>query len=94
MNSPRSRRFTPACREVETASSTGQSMLADVTHEMRTPLAIIDAHLESVEDGIRTRHDDSLAVIRWSTGQLRRVTEDMATVSRTEGELDQALADT
>jgi signal transduction histidine kinase len=66
--------------------SSRRSMLADLAHEMRTPLATIDAHLEAVEDGVRTLDDDTLGVIRGSTGRLRRLAEDMAAVSRAEEE--------
>ena len=66
--------------------STRRSMLADLAHEMRTPLATIDAHLEAVEDGVRALDDDTLGVIRGSTGRLRRLAEDMTAVSRAEEE--------
>ena len=32
---------------------TRRRMLADLAHEMRTPLATLDAHLEAIEDGVR-----------------------------------------
>ena len=66
--------------------STRRSMLGDLAHEMRTPLATIDAHLEAVEDGVRALDDDTLGVIRGSTGRLRRLAEDMSAVSRAEEE--------
>jgi two-component system sensor histidine kinase BaeS len=68
--------------------SSRRSMLADLAHEMRTPLATIDAHLEAVEDGIRVLDDDTLGVIRGSTGRLRRLAEDMTAVSRAEEGLE------
>ncbi|GAB3034050.1 putative sensor histidine kinase [Nocardioides flavus (ex Wang et al. 2016)] len=66
--------------------STRRSMLADLAHEMRTPLATIEAHLEAVEDGVRDLDEDTLGVIRGSTGRLRRLAEDIAAVSRAEEE--------
>lgn len=66
--------------------STRRSMLADLAHEMRTPLATIDAHLEAVEDGVRSLDDETLGVIRGSTRRLRRLAEDMSAVSRAEEE--------
>ena len=68
-------------------------MLADLAHEMRTPLATVDAHLEAVEDGIRTLDDDTLGVLRLSTQRLRRLAEDISSVSGAEeGTLDIAPA--
>jgi two-component system sensor histidine kinase BaeS len=76
---------------LEATESTRRSMLADLAHEMRTPLATIDAHLEAVEDGVRALDDDTLSIIRGSTGRLRRLAEDMTAVSRAEEGLDVTL---
>ena len=70
--------------KLEATESTRRSMLADLAHEMRTPLATIDAHLEAVEDGVRELDENTLDVIRGSTGRLRRLAEDIAAVSRAE----------
>ena len=71
---------------------TRRKMLADLAHEMRTPLATVDAHLEAVEDGVRELDGDTLGVIRASTRRLRRLAEDMTAVSRAEeGNLDVTL---
>ena len=64
-------------------------MLADLAHEMRTPLATVEAHLEAVEDGVRSLDEDTLTVIRLSTRRLGRLAEDIAAVSQAEeGTLD------
>lgn len=76
---------------LKTTETTRRRMLADLAHEMRTPLATVDAHLEAIEDGIRTLDDDTLDVIRLSTQRLRRLAEDISAVSRAEeGTLDMA----
>jgi signal transduction histidine kinase len=67
--------------DVET---TRRRLLADLAHEMRTPLATIEAHLEAVEDGVRDLDSDTLAVLHASTGRLHRLAEDITTVSRAE----------
>lgn len=72
--------------KLESTESTRRSMLADLAHEMRTPLATIEAYLEAVEDGVRDLDEDTLGVIRGSTGRLRRLAEDIAAVSRAEEE--------
>lgn len=69
---------------LEATEVTRRRMLADLAHEMRTPLATIDAHLEAVEDGVRELDTDTLGVIRASTRRLRRLAEDMTAVSRAE----------
>ncbi len=83
--------YNQLAERLKATESTRRSMLADLAHEMRTPLATIDAHLEAVEDGIRDLDDDTLSVIRDSTGRLRRLAEDMTAVSRAEEGLDLTL---
>lgn len=69
---------------LEATEVTRRQMLADLAHEMRTPLATVDAHLEAVEDGVRELDGDTLGVIRASTRRLGRLAEDMTSVSRAE----------
>lgn len=78
--------YNQLAERLEATESTRRTMLADLAHEMRTPLATIDAHLEAVEDGVRNLDDDTLGVIRGSTRRLRRLAEDIAAVSRAEEE--------
>lgn len=74
---------------LEATETTRRRMLADLAHEMRTPLATVDAHLEAIEDGMRTLDDGTLGVIRLSTQRLRRLAEDISSVSGAEeGTLD------
>ncbi|MEO5982323.1 MAG: ATP-binding protein [Pedococcus sp.] len=68
---------------------TRRRILADLAHEMRTPLAAIEAHLEAVEDGLRELDAETLAVLHGATQRLHRLAEDIGTVSRAqEGQID------
>ena len=68
---------------------TRRRILADLAHEMRTPLAAIEAHLEAVEDGVRQLDGDTLDVLHGATQRLHRLAEDIGTVSRAqEGQID------
>jgi two-component system, OmpR family, sensor histidine kinase BaeS len=67
--------------DVET---TRRRILADLAHEMRTPLASIEAHLEAVEDGVRELDDATLTVLHEGTSRLQRLAEDIGSVSRAE----------
>jgi signal transduction histidine kinase len=64
--------------------ATRRRILADLAHEMRTPLASIEAHLEAVEDGVRDLDAATLAVLRDGTQRLRRLAEDVSAVSHAE----------
>lgn len=69
---------------LEATETTRRRMLADLAHEMRTPLATIDAHLEAVEDGVRDLDAPTVHALTSSTRRLRRLAEDIAAVSRAE----------
>ena len=72
--------------DVET---TRRLILADLAHEMRTPLATIEAHLEALEDGVRDLDEATLSVLHSGTQRLHRLAEDISAVSRAEeGRLD------
>lgn len=45
-------------------------MLSDLAHELRTPLATLESHLEAIEDGVRALDDDTLRILRTATGRL------------------------
>jgi two-component system sensor histidine kinase BaeS len=76
--------YNTLAQRLETTESTRRRMLADLAHEMRTPLATIEAHLEAVEDGVRDLDHNTLGVIRGSTHRLHRLAEDISAVSRAE----------
>ena len=76
--------YNALAERLGSTENTRRRMLADLAHEMRTPLATVDAHLEAVEDGVRDLDDDTLAVLRGATRRLRRLAEDVSAVSRAE----------
>lgn len=81
--------FNALAQRLAATDTTRRRMLADLAHEMRNPLATIDAHLEAVEDGVRGFDESTVTVLRGSTRRLRRLAEDIGAVSRAEeGNLD------
>ena len=69
---------------VEDVETTRRRILADLAHEMRTPLASIEAHLEAVEDGVRELDDNTMTVLHEGTSRLQRLADDIGAVSRAE----------
>ena len=67
--------------------ATRRRLLADLGHELRTPLATIEAYLDAAEDGVAVDDEDTLSVLRTQTARLRRLTDDVAAVSRAEERL-------
>jgi len=76
--------FNQLAAGLEAVEATRRRMLADLAHEMRTPLATIEGYLEAAEDGVAVPDEDNLRVLRTQTGRLRRLSDDIAAVSRAE----------
>ncbi|MGH9279680.1 MAG: sensor histidine kinase [Acidimicrobiales bacterium] len=56
-------------------------LLADVTHELRTPLAVLQSGLEAQLDGIHERDDRHLSSLLEETQRLGRLVDDLHTLA-------------
>ncbi|WAL49884.1 sensor histidine kinase [Rhodococcus pyridinivorans] len=74
-------------RRLDATETTRRRMLADLGHEMRTPIATLDSYLEALDDGVRTLDDDTRQVLRSATHRLGRLAQDITAVSRAEEHL-------
>ena len=70
--------------------------MADVAHELRTPLAILQGRIEGLLDGVYPRDDARLAELLEETRHLSRLVEDLGTLAHAEAgalELRKELVD-
>ncbi len=63
-----------------------QQLLADVAHELRTPLSIMRGHVEAMLDGVFPLSPENLAVVHEETLLLGRLVEDLRTLSLLESD--------
>lgn len=61
-----------------------QRLLADLAHELRTPIASIEATVEAVADGVLPTDETTWATLTDQTGRLSRLVADLTAVSRAE----------
>ena len=61
-----------------------RTLLADVTHELRTPLSIVQGSIEAILDGIHPANDAHLSAILEETRILDRLIEDLRTLALSE----------
>ncbi|HEX3696044.1 MAG TPA: ATP-binding protein [Polyangia bacterium] len=54
-----------------------RQFMADVTHELRTPLAVLRAEIEQLEDGLRAPTADALGSLRAEMDKLTRLVDDI-----------------
>ena len=76
--------FNRMSHELALAEQQRQQMLADVAHELRTPLSIARGHIEAMLDGVFEMTPDNLALIHEETLLLGRLVEDLRTLSLAE----------
>jgi two-component system sensor histidine kinase BaeS len=60
------------------------NLLADLAHELRTPLATINAYIDGLEDGVVPASADSWATLRLQISRLNRLVEDLKAASATD----------
>lgn len=69
-------------RRLENTEITRSRLLADFVHELRTPLASIEATVEAIVDGILPADADTLRTLTDQSRRLSRMTDDLAALSR------------
>lgn len=73
--------FNRLAAALEAAQRARQQWIADIAHELRTPLATLRAEIEALEDGVRPLTQEGMASLAQETGQLTRLVEDLRTLS-------------
>jgi two-component system sensor histidine kinase BaeS len=78
------RAFDAAADDVARAESSRREMSADLAHELRTPLAALQAGLEELRDGLVDPDPVRLAALHEQSLRLGRVVDDLAALSAAE----------
>ena len=73
--------FNSMAGELEQADQNRRSMTADIAHELRTPLAVQQANLEAMLDGVYPLDKKNVQVLLDQNHTLRLLVEDLRTLS-------------
>ena len=85
--------FNEMAASLQHAEQIRSQLLADVAHELRTPLATVESYVEALADGVLAADDENWGVIRSETSRLNRLVDDLQKVSRAQAhQLDLDLA--
>ncbi|MCB0911356.1 MAG: HAMP domain-containing histidine kinase [Propionibacteriaceae bacterium] len=76
--------FNDMTTQLAATEQTRLRLLGDLAHELRTPLANIQAHLEAVDDGVAEWDADTRSLLLAETNHLSRLAGDLNDVSRAE----------
>ncbi|MGD6978687.1 MULTISPECIES: sensor histidine kinase [Citricoccus] len=76
--------FNDMAAKLEAVDRTRRQMLADLAHEMRTPLASLKGHLEGIEDGIVPQDRHTAAILTAQINRLEHLAKDMRALTQAE----------
>ncbi|MEX7472677.1 sensor histidine kinase [Mycobacterium adipatum] len=76
--------FNQMASRLQAVDSTRQRLFGDLAHEIRTPVAVLEAYIEALEDGVRTLTPQTAAMLRDQTRRLVRFSDDVAALAKAE----------
>jgi len=71
-------------RALEESKETRQRWISDISHELRTPVSILNAEIESAEAGIQGSSEDMLKSMREEVVQLNQLINDLKMLSHSD----------
>ncbi|MDR7094202.1 ATP-binding protein [Hydrogenophaga laconesensis] len=85
--------FNHMATSLQAAQQARQQWIADIAHELRTPLATLRAEIEALQDGIRQPDTANLDSLAQEVSRLTRLVEDLRLLSLSDlGALDYRFA--
>jgi two-component system OmpR family sensor kinase/two-component system sensor histidine kinase BaeS len=75
------RSFNAMAENLERSETARRNMLADVAHELRNPLGVIQSHLEAMLDGVFPSTPEQIASLHDETMLLTRLVDDLRQVA-------------
>jgi two-component system OmpR family sensor kinase len=78
------RAFNQMAAELERAEALRRQMTADIAHELRTPLSVIQGNVEALQDGVFPLTLEALEPIQAKTELLGRLVEDLRNLALAE----------
>jgi signal transduction histidine kinase len=78
------RAFNTMVERLQSQDALRRQLMADIAHELRTPLSVIQGRLEGLLDGVYPRDDERLRLVLEETRVLGRLIEDVRTLAHSE----------
>jgi signal transduction histidine kinase len=78
------RGFNAMAGRLEASEEQRRALLADVGHELRTPLAVVQGNVEAILDGVHQADREHLEAILDETHVLTRLVDDLRTITESD----------
>jgi two-component system, OmpR family, sensor histidine kinase BaeS len=78
------RAFNRMSDRLESVEATRRRLFGDLAHEIRTPVSVLEAYTEAVQDGVKTLDADTVSVLHDQANRLVRLSEDFAALAQAE----------
>jgi two-component system sensor histidine kinase BaeS len=76
--------FNLLTQTLESNATVQKKMMADISHELRTPVAVLLAQIEALQDGIYQADEKNLSLLHGQTTTLQRLINDLHQLSVTD----------
>jgi two-component system OmpR family sensor kinase/two-component system sensor histidine kinase BaeS len=76
--------FNTMASRLESQARQRRDLMADIAHELRTPLSVIQGRLEGLLDGVYPRDDQTIGEVIAETRLLARLVDDLRTLANAE----------
>src|SRR5262249_19704045 len=73
--------FNTMASRLEAQDRQRRNLMADIAHELRTPLSVIQGRLEGLLDGVYPRDDPTIGLVIDETRHLTRLVDDLRTLA-------------
>jgi len=78
--------FNRMAEDLERAELTRHNLMADIAHELRTPLSVLEGNLRAMLDGVHETNEEEIALLYEQTHHLNRLVEDLRELSLAEAD--------
>jgi two-component system, OmpR family, sensor histidine kinase BaeS len=78
------RAFNQMAARLESVETTRRQLFGDLAHEIRTPVSVLEAYMEALEDGVKTLDRETITMLRDQTRRLVRFSDDVAALAQAE----------
>ncbi|MDX1884457.1 HAMP domain-containing sensor histidine kinase [Mycolicibacterium sp. 120270] len=76
--------FNQMASRLQAVDANRRRLFSDLAHEIRTPVSVLEAYMEALEDGVRTLDPATTAMLRDQTRRLVRFSADLAALAQAE----------